>query len=54
MRSSPQVNIAPGGIEYLRLYFAPQHRRGLQTVYLFLNDEHDQSEDVFLLRLLVG
>jgi len=48
-----RLQIPPNGTEYLRLFF-PAMRRGLHQVFLFVNDEHDQSEDVFLLRLIVA
>ena len=49
-----RVVIPPSGVEYLRLYFPAVHRRGMLQCMLYVNSEHDQSEEVFLLRLLVG
>lgn len=49
------VNVAPHGVDYLRLVFGPVHRPGLVQAFLYVNDaKTDQSEEVFLLRLLVG
>lgn len=49
------VHLAPNGHDYLRLIFGPIRKPGLQVVYLYLNDvDTDQSEEVFLLRLLVA
>ena len=49
-----RVTIPPNGVEYLRLYFPAVHRRGMLQCLLYVNSEHDQSEEVFLLRLLVA
>ncbi|KAH8048641.1 Ca2-binding protein [Aureococcus anophagefferens] len=47
-----KITIPPNGVDYLRLYFPAVQRRGM--MHFYVNSEFDQSEEVFLLRLLVA
>jgi hypothetical protein len=49
-----KITIPPNGVDYLRLYFPAVQRRGMMQCFLYVNSEFDQSEEVFLLRLLVA
>ncbi|KAK7239088.1 hypothetical protein SO694_00027156 [Aureococcus anophagefferens] len=49
-----KITIPPNGVDYLRLYFPAVERRGMMQCFLYVNSEFDQSEEVFLLRLLVA
>ena len=49
-----RITIPPNGVDYLRLYFPAVQRRGMLQCLLYVNSDHDQSEEVFLLRLLVA
>jgi len=48
------VDIAGGAVGYLRLHFHPIEEVGTHEVILFVNDEHDQNEEAFLLKLHVS
>ena len=46
------LRIPAGGYEYVRMVFAPLHRHGQHEAFLFLNDEQDQTEECFLVKVI--
>jgi hypothetical protein len=49
-----EVDIESRAVGYMRLYFNPVDVVGTHEVILFVNDEHDQNEESFLLKLHVS
>jgi hypothetical protein len=46
------MEVAPHGTAYLRLWFNAKTSESATEVYLFLNDDSGQNEEVFAFRVL--
>ena len=45
-----QLPIAPGGTEYIKLWFAAASHAGMEEHFVFINDSDGHNEECLLLR----